>query len=140
MEKPLLVIRKSLISERKSVRQVEKILIDFKNKVSISEEIYFKLLIAITEAVNNAIIHGNRTSSDKIVKLIIEAYENEILVIVSDEGEGFDPDNLEDPRVPDNLLKESGRGVFIMKEISDSIDFSVTPNGTEVKMQFSLKT
>lgn len=98
----------------------------------LSEDDRDNLAIAITELSNNAIIHGNRYEYHK--KVIISFYhENDsIRVYIKDEGSGFDPTRVDDPLQPENLMKESGRGIFILKSLMDDVSFNVTPQGTEV--------
>ena len=100
---------------------------------------YYNILIAVTEAFNNAIIHGNKCNNDKKVGFDIIADEESIQIVIKDEGKGFNPDNLADPREPENLMKDSGRGVFLIKELSDECDFMHTSTGTSVKMVFKVK-
>lgn len=97
------------------------------------------LAIAITELSNNAIIHGNRYEYHK--KVIISFYhENDsIRVYIKDEGNGFDPTRVDDPLQPENLMKESGRGIFILKSLMDDVSFNITPQGTEVMIFKKIK-
>jgi serine/threonine-protein kinase RsbW len=90
------------------------------------------LAIAITEVGNNAIIHGNKRDPNKKVHLTIHAGPGGVEVIVRDEGTGFNPDKLSNPLDPENLLRESGRGVFIMRSLMDEVNFSFSAGGTEV--------
>lgn len=92
------------------------------------------LAIAITELTNNAIMHGNKFDHKK--KVIISFYfdNNEVCVYIKDQGTGFDPTTIGNPLDPENLLKESGRGIFILKSIMDDVQFQVSGQGTEVKI------
>ncbi|MFA6572075.1 MAG: ATP-binding protein, partial [Bacteroidota bacterium] len=130
---------KELASEKKSIRCVESVLSDIKKKYKLSDDIYFNMLIAVTEAVNNAIIHGNKCDPSKIAYLTIEINGNEITVKVKDQGEGFDIEKIADPRDPENLLKEGGRGVFLIREITDKCCFFVSDKGTEIEMHFKIQ-
>ena len=85
MEKPLHIVQRSLPSNRKSVRVVEKFLNYFREKFKLYDEIYYKLLIALTEAVNNAVIHGNKLNENKRITLSIEVFEHEVIGTVTDE-------------------------------------------------------
>ncbi len=125
-----------LKSERACVKRIEPILSDVKAQLNINDEKFYNMLIAVSEAVNNAIIHGNKCSSDKNVFVEIEVKENKILIEVCDKGEGFNPDLIEDPRKPENLLKANGRGVFLIKELASSYEFIKSSSGTIVKMSF----
>ncbi len=101
-------------------------------KYRLNEDDRDNLCIAITELSNNAIMHGNRYDYHK--KVIISFYhENDsIRVYIKDEGSGFDPTKIDDPLQPENLMKESGRGIFILKSLMDDVSFNVTNGGTEV--------
>jgi serine/threonine-protein kinase RsbW len=90
------------------------------------------LAIAITEVGNNAIIHGNKRDPNKKIHLTIHAGPDGVEVIVRDEGNGFNPEHLSNPLDPENLLRESGRGVFIMRSLMDDVRFDFSKGGTEV--------
>jgi serine/threonine-protein kinase RsbW len=129
---------KELSSERKSLSLIETVLLDIKNKFKLNSEQYYNLLIAVTEAVNNAIIHGNKFNPDKTVMIKVECSESVLEVSVKDQGHGFDYENLQDPLLPENLTKESGRGIFIIKKIADKVEFNCSDKGTEIKIFFKL--
>jgi len=125
-----------LNSSLDSISKVEKFIDEISANVNISSEIYGKILIATIEAVNNAIVHGNKLNSNKIVRVKIESEENRLKVIVEDEGPGFDFYNLPDPTTPQNIENISGRGVFLMRKLSDEINFF--NNGSQVELIFYL--
>lgn len=129
-------LKKELTSQRKAIKEVEPMLQFFREQFLWKDEIYYNILIALTEAVNNAIIHGNRCDPDKKVNIIIKATDSLIEIYVSDEGAGFDPDKIEDPRAPENLLKSSGRGIFLIRELSSSSSYSFDDKGTTAKINF----
>lgn len=125
-----------LNSSLDSISKVEKFIDEISANVNISSEIYGKILIATIEAVNNAIVHGNKLNSNKIVRVKIESEGNRLKVIVEDEGSGFDFYNLPDPTTPQNIENISGRGVFLMRKLSDEINFF--NNGSQVELIFYL--
>ena len=88
--------------------------------------------LAVIEAGTNAIKHGNREEPRKRAYFDFMLHPEELVVIVRDEGEGFDAQTTEDPLNPENLLNSSGRGLFLMEACMDSVDFS--QNGTVVTM------
>ena len=88
--------------------------------------------IAVREAVANAVKHGNRQDPDKKVELDFGVVENELIIRVLDEGGGFDPDDVDNPLDPENLLKPSGRGIFYMRNFMDEIEYSFRPDGGTV--------
>lgn len=99
------------------------------------QDAYGNVLIAVTEAVNNAIIHGNKNNPDKIIFVRVSIDSEQVVFSIKDEGNGFDYENLPDPTAPENLEKENGRGIFLMKSLSDSVEFS--EGGSEVSVSFA---
>lgn len=89
----------------------------------ISDDLYSNILISLTEAVNNAIIHGNNQDQQKFVDICFDIREEHLIFKVSDEGTGFNPNDIPDPTHPDRLECCGGRGVFLMKELSHNIKF-----------------
>lgn len=103
----------------------------------ISDEIYGNVLIATTEAFLNAVHHGNKSAIDKLVTLEFKTSGNQLEIIIQDEGQGFDHHSLPDPTDPKNIEKTHGRGIFIIKNLTDSLEFE--KNGSLLKMQFDLR-
>lgn len=128
-----------LSSEEKSVHQIEPIIRDMSAKLNLQEEKYYDIHICCTEAVNNAIEHGNKFDTDKKVSFELIACEKAIEVIVKDEGNGFDPNAVANPLDEENIFKPSGRGIFIIKELSDRTSIISTPEGTTINFVFDLK-
>lgn len=92
-----------------------------------------ELAIAVVEAVTNAILHGNRQDDGKVVRVLYACVPGEIRVTVRDEGDGFDAGCLPDPTDPDRCMRCSGRGIYIMRHVMDSVEFDMS-NGTTVTM------
>jgi len=99
------------------------------------DENYGNVLIAVTEAVNNAIIHGNAKVEEKRIKVDVTRENNSVIFSVSDEGRGFDFQSIPDPTAPENLEKPDGRGIFLMKSLSDGVVFE--NGGSKVRIAFS---
>jgi serine/threonine-protein kinase RsbW len=121
-------------SNTQSLRLVERLVEDVCQIYSVNEDCYGNMLIAVTEAVNNAILHGNKNDPDKFVKIGFESDDDKLVFSIADEGEGFDHTNLPDPTDPVNIDKISGRGVFLMQSLADSIQFE--QNGSKVLLGF----
>lgn len=102
----------------------------------LTEVNYGNVIVASTEAALNAINHGAKNNPNLLVKFDLDISEKEITIVVEDSGLGFDHQNLPDPTDPDNIEKGSGRGIFIMKNLSDSLEFE--NNGAKVIMKFLL--
>jgi serine/threonine-protein kinase RsbW len=110
---------------------VEEFVNYFSKDLGLSEEQLSVLLLAVTEATTNAIIHANKCDPTKLVKIHAQIEDSKLLIKIKDEGKGFDPSKLPDPTEPENLLKDSGRGVFLMKVYMDDVKYNVTPTGLE---------
>ncbi len=126
----------TLTSDRKNIARVETFVESLVDKYHISPDIYGNILISLTEAVTNAIIHGNDNDASKRVFVKLKKKKDKIAFQISDEGRGFNFDGLPDPTAPENLLKLGGRGVFLMKQLSDDVVFS--ENGSTVEIQFNI--
>ncbi|MCL5268849.1 MAG: ATP-binding protein [Bacteroidetes bacterium] len=107
--------------------------------IDISETEEHNLLVSASEAVNNAVTHGNKNDPAKNVILNLDYADDEITLSIEDEGGGFNPEGLPDPLLPENLLKPSGRGIHIMKSLMDSVRFEFTRRGTRTVMKLKLK-
>jgi len=111
------------------IAAVDTFLEDWLREKGVPEDTIADLAIAVTELVNNAIKHGNRQDSDKKVTISLSFQKNEVRACVSDEGKGFDPENIPDPLAEENLLKEIGRGIFIVKSLMDDFKCSCSLRG-----------
>jgi len=123
-------------SDLNNIPEVESLIDKVCEDLNLNEDHYGNILIAVTEAVNNAIIHGNLQNPSK--KVLINALQkNEgISFVVQDEGDGFDFENLPDPTAPENIEKPDGRGIFLMKNLSDEVSFDL--NGSKVSITFAM--
>ncbi len=111
-------------------KEIESIFDDF----NFSEEHFGNVLIAVTEAVNNAVRYGNKEDVTKVINLNFTSLKDRLVVTIKDQGDGFDYESLPDPTDPNNLEKLEGRGIFLMKHLSDSISFS--EKGSKVELVF----
>lgn len=117
-----------------NIRIVESFIDNAKEKFNLDDDIYGNIMVAVTESVNNAIRHGNKNDKKKNVHLSLSLNDNLIRFIIKDEGIGFDYHNLPDPTAPENIDKPSGRGIFLMKHLSDEVTFK--NEGSEVELCF----
>jgi len=117
-----------------TIRMIESFIDNAKEKFQLEDDIYGNIMIAVTEAVNNAIVHGNRNDTSKNVKLTLELLDHRIKFTVEDEGNGFDYRHLPDPTAPENLIKPGGRGIFLMKNLCDEVLFK--NDGKIVELDF----
>ncbi|MFY0688319.1 MAG: ATP-binding protein [Cyclobacteriaceae bacterium] len=119
-----------------NIRIIESFIDNAKEKYDLNDDIYGNIMIAVTESVNNAIVHGNSNDKNKNVDLKLSLEKNSLKFTVTDQGEGFDYESLPDPTAPENLDKIGGRGIFLMKNLSDEVSFQ--NDGKHVEMTFYL--
>jgi serine/threonine-protein kinase RsbW len=117
---------------------VEEFVNYFFKELKLDEEKLPGLLLAVTEAVTNAIIHANKCDETKKVTMNVLKDDHKLIITVKDEGKGFDPAKVPDPTAPENLLKDSGRGLYLMKIYMDELKYNVTPSGTETILILNL--
>ena len=123
-------------SIKENVSVVESFIENVGEKIRIEETIYGNVLVSVTEAVNNAIVHGNKEDKNKKVRLGLKQNKKSVRFIVEVEGMGFDHNTLPDPTNPKNLEKVKGRGIFLIKSLSDKTTFK--QGGRVVEMLFKL--
>jgi serine/threonine-protein kinase RsbW len=121
-------------SDFSAMVEVENLVDRVCGNLGVQEDAYGNVLIAVTEAVNNAIQHGNEFNTHLQVDVSVGDQPSEFCFNVKDQGKGFDFNNLPDPTAPENLLKENGRGVFLMKSLSDEVEFE--ESGSSVSLYF----
>jgi len=105
---------------------------EMRDSLSLDCDTYFSFQTSLLEAVQNAIIHGNKMDDSKKVTINLTVDDSVIEVLIEDEGNGFDPDCIANPTCGDNLIKENGRGIFFIKNLCD--DFQVIGKGNIVKL------
>ena len=123
MSNTTVIERLVIPSDLSNVSLVESLIDKVCADLHIQEDLYGNVLIAVTEAVNNAIIHGNTFNVNKSVTVEVVQTDDSLTFRVIDEGAGFDYMNLPDPTAPENIEKENGRGIFLIQNLSDSLDF-----------------
>lgn len=131
MEKSL-----NISSKIDNLRVVEKLIDEISTECNLSSEIYGNILIATLEATNNAIMHGNKLDEGKLVNINCSFDQDELIISVKDQGNGFDYQNIPDPTAPENIENINGRGVFLMEKLSDKISFF--ENGSKVELTFKV--
>lgn len=110
---------------------VEEFVNYFSVELGLDREKINGLLLAVTEATTNAIIHGNKNNKLKMVRIYVFVDGPIVTIKIKDEGKGFDPSIVPDPTDPENLLKDSGRGLYLMRVYMDGLTYNHTPEGTE---------
>lgn len=133
----LMLKQLELDSKPEVIHSVEIFLEEISSELSFKEDVYANVMVAVTEAVNNSILHGNKEDPTKKVFLNVHMESQyRLKITISDEGEGFDPDGLADPTAPENIENIGGRGVFLMRHLADELSFS--DDGRTVIMIFNI--
>lgn len=126
----------SIQSKLDNISYIEKLVDEISEQCILPYDIYGKILIATIEAVNNAIVHGNKFDINKTVNVSVQISDTSIHIYVKDQGTGFNYEDVPDPTMPENLENISGRGVFLMKNLADQINF--INKGSHVELIFKI--
>lgn len=128
-------IERAFDSTLESVDEAEAMILDAAAKAGFDEDEQHHISMAARECLVNAVVHGNRYSAKKKVHLTVEASAEQIRVVIRDEGEGFDLTDLPDPLAEENILRHSGRGIFLIRAFMDEFNMrKISPHGTEVTL------
>lgn len=123
-------------SDSLKFEQVEEFVERVLDEYNVSGKLYNRIMVCVKEAVTNSVVHGNKFDAHKQVRIKVTRCHNDLYIKIKDEGEGFDYHNLPDPTVQENIMNETGRGLFIMKHMSDAIEFK--DNGKIVQLKINL--
>jgi serine/threonine-protein kinase RsbW len=134
-----MVFRLTVASNPKNIGKIEGFLKTIGKTVHLDEIQFHKLMVSLTEAVNNAIVHGNHSIPGKKVQVTCELLPGWILIMIHDEGKGFKPEKVGNPLSKENLLRESGRGIFLMRTLMDRVEFEHLKGGYQVRLWLDLK-
>jgi serine/threonine-protein kinase RsbW len=121
-------------SSLSNLRIVENAVDEVTSEIGIAPDNYGKILVSTLEAVNNAMLHGNKLNPDKYVLVEISFKAKNLSIKVTDEGTGFSPDKIPDPTIPENIEAVNGRGVFLMSRLADKVIYR--RNGASITMVF----
>lgn len=122
----------TLESSLESVNKVEQVAEEFATKAGFDEDTVPHIAMAVREAAVNAVIHGNQYDPNKHINVSFEASPTALTMHVADEGPGLDPDTIPDPLAPENILRGSGRGIFLIRAFMDEVHFRQRQPGTEI--------
>jgi serine/threonine-protein kinase RsbW len=128
-----------LSSDLKEVYRVETLVKAIAAEHHFAPVFLYDVMLIITEATNNAVMHGNKFAPQKNAWLKCEIIADDFYIEVRDEGDGFNPDDVPDPLAEENLLKPSGRGVFLMRQMAKDVRYVFSPAGTTVKILIPIK-
>ncbi|WP_439473861.1 ATP-binding protein [Algoriphagus formosus] len=116
-------IKISIPSLIDNIKIIESFIDNARERFDINDDIYGNIMISVTECISNAILHGNQSDKEKLVHLELMAEDDKLSFVIEDEGNGFEIDNLPDPTAPENIEKPGGRGIFLIKHLSDEVKF-----------------
>ncbi len=116
-------IKISIPSLIENIKIIESFIDNAREKFEINDDIYGNIMISVTECISNAIIHGNESNKNKLVHLELLIEDELLKFIIEDEGAGFDFNEQQDPTAPENIEKPGGRGIFLIKHLSDDVKF-----------------
>ena len=117
-----------------SVSEVEAAADKLAADAGFDEDERFRMAMAVREAAVNAVLHGNDYDPDKKISASFENNGTSIIITVTDEGKGLDPDTLPDPLAPENLMRGTGRGIFLIRSFMDEVKIRQLHPGTEITM------
>ena len=123
-------------SKIENITLVEKFIDDISVEYKLGTEVYGNVLVAIIEAVNNAILHGNKFDPRKNVKVVFTKENSKLFFKIADQGVGFDHTVIPDPTATENIENPHGRGIFLMRHLADEINFY--DSGREVELIFNI--
>ncbi|MGC2160458.1 MAG: ATP-binding protein [Silvibacterium sp.] len=124
----------TLESSLDSVNKVEQTAEQMAKKAGVDEDELFKITMAVREAAVNAVLHGNSYDPEKRITASFENTGGSLVIRIADQGKGLDPETLPDPLAPENLLRGSGRGIFLIRSFMDEVHFKQLHPGTELTL------
>jgi serine/threonine-protein kinase RsbW len=123
-----------LNSTMESVSEVEAAADKVAAEAGIDDDLRFHITMAVHEATVNAVLHGNEYDPSRLINVVLENTGNDFIFIIADQGRGFDPDHVPDPLAPENLLRGTGRGIFLIRSLMDEVHFRQLDPGTELTL------
>jgi serine/threonine-protein kinase RsbW len=117
-----------------SVSEVEAAADQLAAEAGLDEDERFHVTMAVHEAAINAVLHGNDYNPKLHIEVSMENTGKQLVFVIADEGKGFDPDHLPDPSAPENLLRGTGRGIFLIRSLMDEVHFRQLHPGTEMTL------
>jgi serine/threonine-protein kinase RsbW len=128
-----------IFSDPNLLPEVEEFLENISNEVKLEKTRVNNLLLSVNEAISNAMLHGNKLDIKKKVRISVHIDESSLSISIKDEGRGFDPEKVPDPTSPENIFKESGRGLYIMRTCIDDMKYVFHTDGTELILIINFK-
>ena len=136
---PEKVYYKEIPSDPDFLPELDNYLIDIAKESGMNEDKFNNLSLSFSEAASNSIVHGNKKNKDKKIGITIKVNDSKMTIVIKDQGNGFKVESVPDPTKPENILKDSGRGIHIMRSFLDDLYYNFTPNGTETILVLNLR-
>ncbi len=136
---PEKIFVKEIPSDSNLLPELEEYLLSIAQECGLPEDKFNNLSLSFSEAASNSIAHGNKNDTNKKIRITIKVDESYMTIIIKDEGNGFNLKTVPDPTKPENILKDSGRGIHIMKSFLDDLKYNFTKDGTETILVLKLK-
>ena len=133
------IFKKVVQSDAELLPELEEFIIDIAERYNLDKNKFNNLVLSFSEAVSNSIVHGNKLDKTKKVFIKVIVDNEKMTISIKDEGTGFDLKSVPDPTKLENILKDSGRGIHIMKSFVDNLHYNFTSTGTEVILEINLK-
>ena len=118
--------------------EIEDYVIGILKNINFNEEKLDPIALSVAEAASNSIVHGNKCDVNKSVKVTVILNNGTLVLKFKDQGEGFNPKEVPDPTAPENILKDSGRGLHIMNTFLDSLSYNFSEEGTEAVLEIKM--
>lgn len=132
-------VNTEIASVKNNILKVEELLNSVNAEFKLEESEYRNVQMAVSELVLNAIVHGNKEKPEKKVFVKIDYDDKTMVIVVQDEGNGFNYENNPDPTLPENILKPFGRGIYIVKSLMDNIKYRHNSKGSEFTLTVEKK-
>jgi serine/threonine-protein kinase RsbW len=136
---PERIFEKVVQSDPGLLPELEEFIIGIAEKYKLDKNKFNNLVLSFSEAVSNSILHGNKLDKSKKVFIKVIVDSEKMTISIKDEGTGFDLKSVPDPTKLENILKDSGRGIHIMKSFVDNLHYNFTSKGTEAILEINLK-
>ncbi len=135
---PEKIYEKEIQSDPELLPELEEFILEIAKKYNIHDEKLNGLALSFSEAASNSVVHGNKLDKTKKVKITIHVNDKKMTITIKDEGKGFNLQAVPDPTRPENILKDNGRGIHIMRSFLTDLHYNFTPSGTETILEMLL--
>ncbi len=133
------IYTKEIPSDPELLPVAEEYILNIAQEINLDKDKFNHLTLAFSEAAANSIVHGNKSDKNKTVKITVTVDDDTMTISLMDQGKGFNVDEVPDPTKPENILKDHGRGIHIMKSFLRELKYNFTPEGTETILVVSLR-